>query len=227
MTDPVSRVRRFLRELKRRKVYRVAAGYLVSAFVVLQLAGLAADVFGFPPWFQPMVWVVAGLGFPLALVLAWAFEVTPKGVRRTAEAESAEEKASEAREDLSTGYKVLVVLGLVAAAVAGGWYLMGGGGGENPEINDRSVAVLPFEALGKDEPDTFTEGMHSDLQAKLSNITGLTVTSSRSVEQYRGSDESTAAVAQELGVGWIVSGDVQRMGDQIQVNVRNGGPCRL
>lgn len=74
MTRPFARLRRFLRELKRRKVYRVGAGYLVAAFGVLQLAGLAADAFGFPGWFQPMVWVVAGLGFPLTLVVAWAFE---------------------------------------------------------------------------------------------------------------------------------------------------------
>jgi hypothetical protein len=83
MSDPLSRLRRFLGELKRRKVYRVAAGYLVAAFLVLQMADLAADAFGFPGWFEPMIWVVAGLGFPLALVLAWAFEVTPDGVRLT------------------------------------------------------------------------------------------------------------------------------------------------
>ena len=218
MSRTFQRLQRFFSELKRRKVYRVAAGYLVAAFVVLQLAGLAADAFGFPGWFEPMVWVLAGLGFPIALVLAWAFEVTPEGMRRTGTAEPATDGPPPSEKGPRIGYRVLVGLGLAAAAVAGGWYLTGGGGG-GPEVSDRSVAVLPFEALGQEEAGTFTEGMHSDLQTKLSNVAGLTVTSSRSVERYRGSDASTAAIARDLGVGWIVLGDVQQLGDQIRVGV--------
>jgi len=74
-------IRQFLSELRRRNVYRVALAYLAAGFVVVELANIAAGAFGLPRWFQPMVWTVCGLGFPIALVLAWALEMTPEGVR--------------------------------------------------------------------------------------------------------------------------------------------------
>jgi uncharacterized membrane protein YhdT len=116
MADPLSRLRRFLAELKRRRVYRVAAGYVVAAFVVLQMADLAAGAFGFPGWFEPMVWVLAGLGFPIAVVLAWAFEVTPEGVRRAGEGEG--EADGPAGEGPSAGGAGGWIAALVARLVA-------------------------------------------------------------------------------------------------------------
>ena len=217
MTKPFQRLRRFLSELKRRNVVQVAATYAVVGFVLIQVADLTFVRLGLPSWTVTFVIVLVATGFPLALVLAWAFERTPKGVRRTSDDETPEAGAVERT---GAGYRVLVGFGLVAAAVAGGWYLIGGGGRENSEIGDRSVAVLPFESLGREQAGTFAEGMHSTLQTKLSNIADLAVTSSRAVERYRGSEESTAALARELGVAWVVSGDVQRLGDRIQVNVR-------
>ena len=116
-----------------------------------------------------------------------------------------------------TAYKTLVGLGLVGAAVAGGWYLTGGG---EPEVTDRSIAVLPFEALGEAEPDVFTEGIHDDLLTRLSNISGLIVISRTAVQRYRDTERTTGEIARELGVRWVLEGGVQEMGEEIQVNAQ-------
>ena len=217
MTDPFGRLRRFLRELKRRKVYRVAAVYAAVAFVIVQAANLVFPALNIPSWAYSLVVVLALLGFPLALVLAWAFEVTPEGVRRTPEAEHAEERSSDGGKRLSTGYGVLVGLGLVAAAVTGGWYLTGSG---STSISDRSVAVLPFETLGDSASSTFTEGLHSDLLTRLQRISELTVIARPSVMRYERTDEPLSQVANELGARWIVSATVQSAGDQVRVQPR-------
>jgi len=168
VTDSLSRLRRFLRELKRRNVYRVAATYLVAAFVVLQLASLAADAFGFPGWFEPMVWVVAGLGFPLALILAWAFELSPDGVRRTPgappsrpthdEAETAGEERSPSpdtrpdRRETRFAIRVFAALGVLAAAATGAWYLVGGGGDAGtPATGPTAAGERATEARATDD----------------------------------------------------------------------------
>lgn len=229
MRSSLSSILRFFGELKRRNVYQVAVTYAIVGFVLIQVADLTFVRLGLPPWTVTLVITLIGLGFPIALVMAWALEVTPEGVRVEEPAGNASWGSEEPSASGNGSRVPWIAASVLACLLLGAWWLWEGPqGGETAdaardrraEVNDRSVAVLPFEALGKDEPDTFTEGMHADLQTKLANVAGLTVTSSRSVERYRGSDESTAAIARELEVGWIVSGDVQRMGNHIQANVR-------
>ena len=148
-------MRDFLKELKRRNVYKVAVAYLVAAFVVLQLAELGAGAFELPGWFEPMVWVLCGLGFPIALVLAWAFDLTPEGVRRTPSSEG----------DDRAAIQRLVAVGIGAVVVVSGWYLLGSGRGLDvevrfePEAREHSLAVLPLDPLSVDEEsETFARG---------------------------------------------------------------------
>ena len=185
MTDLLKRVHRFVRELRRRNVYRVAAAYLAVAFVGLQAARLLVPPTTLPTWGDDLLIALAVFGFPVAVVVAWAFELTPDGVRRT-----------------SRGNRSLA------------------GSREEPGAGERSIAVLPFSELGPEEPGTFTEGMHDALLTRLSNIEGLMVISRTSVQQYRETDRTTAEIARELGVRWIVEGGVQEMGSQIQVNAQ-------
>lgn len=217
MSSPLDRVRRFLRELRRRKVYRIAAGYLVTAFIVLQVASLASGAFGFPDWFEPMIWMLCGLGFPLAVILAWAFEVTPDGVRRTSAAGSPGRATAEDGADAPTVYRVVVGIGFLAAVGAGAWYLANDGGSR---IEDRSVAVLPFESLGQSEASAFSSGVHGDVLTRLARVSGLRVTSRTSVLRYQDVTSSLPQIADELGVQWVVRGEVQESGGQVQVNVR-------
>ena len=229
MTEPFGRLRRFLRELKRRKVYRVAAGYLVAAFVALQLADLGADAFGFPGWFEPMIWVVAGLGFPLAIALAWAFEVAPEGVRRTPESEPGAEDVA-AGGGLRSGYRVLVGLGLVAAAVAGGWYLTGGGG-EGPEASHGTVAVLPFQVSGSGA-DAWRDGMVTMLTTGLDGAMELRAIPDRTVlaaweeaspSESEASSSQAISVARQVGARYAIVGSAVALGDELRLtaNVRS------
>lgn len=217
MDEPLPRLRRFLDELRRRRVYRVAVTYAVVAFVLIQVADLTFVRLGLPGWSVTLVIALAAIGFPLALVLAWAFEITPEGVRRTG-FRADQEADGEAR--AGAGYRALLALGLLAAAAVGGWYLTGAGGGEAPRAGERSVAVLPFETLGEDETDPFTEGMHDALLTRLSNVGGLDVISRTSVQAYRDTEKPLPRIARELGVRWVLEGGVQRLGDQIQVNAQ-------
>lgn len=215
----VAKLRRFFAELKRRNVYRVAVTYAVVGFVLIQLADLTLVRLGLPAWTVTFVIVLVALGFPLALVLAWAFETTPEGVRRTPMVDGGD-AGSAGEAGAGVGSVVpLAVLALLAAA-AGGWYLLAGRGPEPPRAGERSIAVLPFEALGGEDPGPFTEGMHDDLLTRLSNVSGLRVISRTSVARYRDSDKSLPVIARELGVRWVLEGGVQRSGDQIQVNAQ-------
>lgn len=217
MNDPLPRLRSFLAELQRRRVYRVAATYAVVGFVLVQVADLTFVRLGLPGWSVTLVIALVAIGFPLALVLAWAFEITPEGVRRTG---SPEAGSGDGDARTGAGYRALLALGLLAAAAVGGWYLTGAGGNGEPRAGDRSVAVLPFEALGENETDPFTEGMHDALLTRLSNVGTLKVISRTSVQAYRDSDKPLPQIARELGVRWVLEGGVQRIGDQIQVNAQ-------
>ncbi|MEE8193846.1 MAG: tetratricopeptide repeat protein, partial [Gemmatimonadales bacterium] len=165
------------------------------------------------------------MGFPVAVVVAWAFELAPEGVRRTPSACEEREAFPDGRSGLPA--KTLVALGLLVAAIAVGWFVMGNGGGE-PEVTDRSIAVLPFETLGQEETTTFTDGVHGDLLTRLSHISDLSVISRTSVMRYRTSEKLLPAIAAELGVAWVLHGEVQETGDQVQVNARlvNAGTDR-
>jgi TolB-like protein len=216
-------------ELKRRNVYRVAVTYAVVAFVVWQVADFLFPALGFPAWTVDFVVVLSVLGFPVALVLAWAFELTPEGVRRTAAGGEAETSGESGDESLSAtdrrsrsrrAMSGLVGLGLVAAAVAGGWYLMGGGGETELPVTDRSVAVFPFETIGDTASSPFAEGLHTDLLTRLQSVSDLTVIARPSVMRYEDTEKPLARVAEELGAGWLVTAAVQSAGDQVQVNAR-------
>lgn len=233
---------RFFRELKRRNVYKVAVAYLAVAFVGLQTVDLLIPSTTLPGWADELILAFLIVGFPVALVVAWAFEVTPDGVRRTprdrgvARIPTGDEGMSAGgagggpaagREDRPDGpgwstraaYGALVALGLVAGGVVGVWYLTGAGGGTGT-ITDRSVAVLPFETLGQREASAFTEGIHGGILTRLSSVSDLRVTSRTSVLRYRNPEASLPEIASELGVTWVVRGEVQESGNQVQVNAR-------
>lgn len=188
---PFQRVRRFLAELKRRKVYRVAAVYAGVAFVTLQAARLIFPSLAVPGWVFDTLVVLALFGFPIAVVLAWAFERTPEGVRRTAGSDSEKDLPAEGSADYS-----------------------------EPRAGERSIAVLPFRSLGSGNPGVFGDGMHDALLTRLSNVSDLKVISRTSVQQYRGTKKTTAEIARELGVKWVVEGGVQEIENQIQVNAQ-------
>ena len=115
--------------------------------------------------------------------------------------------------------RIAAIVALIAGALGSGWLALGYRGG-GPEVTDRSIAVLPFETLGSEEANTFTKGVHGDLLTRLSHISGLSVTSRISVMRYETADKPLPAIAKELGVAWILNGEVQETANQVQVNAR-------
>jgi serine/threonine-protein kinase len=116
-------------------------------------------------------------------------------------------------------FRVAALIAVIVGALAAGWYALGYRSA-GPEVSDRSIAVLPFETLGSEEANTFTKGVHGDLLTRLSHISGLSVTSRVSAMRYETSDKPLPAIAEELGVAWILNGEVQETANQVQVNAR-------
>jgi TolB-like protein/Tfp pilus assembly protein PilF len=217
-------------ELKRRRVFKVMAVYGAVAFVLLQVADIAFEPLGLPEWTMTFVLFLAMLGFPLAIVLAWAFESTPDGMRRTAPARP-EEISRIVAEPRSRRWPAgLLALGSVLLLFGTGWYMGGGGrGGErSPNLlvseahasDLRAIAALPFENVNQtDENRLIAVGLHDDLLTQLSRIGALRVTSRTSVRDYGETELGLREIADALGVEYILEGTVRSSGNQVRVNV--------
>jgi len=222
-----SRIRQFLAELRRRRVYRVAAVYLVVGWVILQLGNIVVEPLGLPDWTMAFLIVLVVVGFPLALLLTWAFEITPQGVRRTEPqvaspaAPSSSEPGPSPRRRISTyaGAGALLVL-----IFLGGYHFFGEGPGSRGGPEDasaRTIAVLPFENSSPDaENEFFADGVTDDILTHLSRIADLTVPSRTTVMRYKGSPLSVSEIAEELGVEYVLEGSVRRAGDRVRISTQ-------
>lgn len=228
MIDPFHRLSSFLSELKRRKVYRVGVVYAAVAFVLLQAVDLVADPLGLPGAVMTVLVVVTLFGFPLVLVLAWAFEVTPEGVRRTEPVPEVPPDAGSGGEEVRPGVRgprglaVLVGAGLVLSGVAGWWLLASDGDVDVDVSTIRSVAVLPLDNFSGDAgQEPFVAGMHDELINQLSRVGALLVTSRTSVMRYRADSlRSLSEIGRELGVDAVLEGSVLRVDDQVRITVQ-------
>jgi TolB-like protein/Tfp pilus assembly protein PilF len=204
----------FFEELKRRKVYRVAVGYLVAGWLIIQVAATIFPILGFPDWGERLiVWVVL-TGFPLALALAWAFDVTPQGIQPTRSLPSSSGSSSRHRR---RNIGLLVGFGVLISAVAG-FFILPRAGAMKME---KSIAVLPFENFSlKPENAFFADGIQDDILTNLSKIGDLKVISRTSVMAYRGKQKGIREIGKELGVSAILEGSVRRDGDRVRINVQ-------
>jgi serine/threonine-protein kinase len=200
----------FFEELQRRKVYRVAAAYIIAAGFIIQIGSAIFPAWELPTWTFRLVVVLLLIGFPIALILAWAFDVTAQGIEPTKKA------ASETH--LRRNLIILVGTGVIVSAVAGFFLL--------PRASarkiDKSIAVLPFENLSGD-PDNayFADGMQDDILTNLSKIGDLKVISRMSVMSYRGNGTRNARdIGKALGVATLLEGSVRRIGNRVRVNVQ-------
>jgi TolB-like protein/Flp pilus assembly protein TadD len=200
----------FFEELQRRKVYRVAAAYIIAAGFIIQIGSAIFPAWELPTWTFRLVVVLLLIGFPIALILAWAFDVTAQGIQPTRKA------ASETH--LRRNLIILVGTGVIVSAVAG-FFLLPRTSARNI---DKSIAVLPFENLSGD-PDNayFADGMQDDILTNLSKIGDLKVISRMSVMSYRGNGTRNAHdIGKALGVATLLEGSVRRIGNRVRVNVQ-------
>ena len=221
--------RRFLGELKRRNVYRVAVTYAVVSWVLIQIATQVFPFFDIPIWAVRVVVLLLVLGFPVALILAWAFELTPEGIKRT------EDVPLHKSIRHHTGRKLLA-FAAVAAAVAVALFLVQFARRSwipaNPEsssprevtqvVPEKSIAVLPFSNLsGEQENAFFADGIQDEILANLAKVADLKVISRTSVMLYKaGTPRNAREIGRRLGVTYLLEGSVQRTKDRVRVTAQ-------
>ena len=215
--------RNIFTELKRRNVYKVAVAYAVVGWLLIQVATQVFPFLEIPNWMIRLVILLTALGFPVALVIAWAFELTPEGIKRT-------EAADAARQHSRGGVWIAVVV--VAATLSLGLFLLGrySAGRATPQVTEtptapnpqKSIAVLPFENLSEEKANAFfADGVQDEILTALSKIADLKVISRSSVMHYRsGLERNPRKIGEELGVAHVLEGSVQRAGNRIRVNAQ-------
>jgi len=201
----------FFEELQRRKVYRVAAAYIIAAGFIIQISSAVFPAWELPGWAFRLVVVLLLVGFPIALILAWAYDVTPQGIRATPTPST---PGSHRRRNLI----MLVATGFIISAGAGFFLL--------PRVSarkiDKSIAVLPFQNWSDEKENAyFADGMQDDILTNLSKIGDLKVISRMSVMSYRGDGVRNAReIGKALGVGSLLEGSVRRVGNRVRVSVQ-------
>src|SRR5436309_2894004 len=205
----------FFAELKRRNVYKVAVAYIVAGWALAQGIAQVFPVFNVPNWVVRLIVVLTIIGFPFALIFAWAFEITPEGLKRTEEADAMPASAR----PTSRTWIYIVFIGVVMSA---GLFFLGytaGNRSTSPQ-KDKSIAVLPFQSLSEDKNDAyFADGVQDQILTNLAKVSDLRVISHTSVRQYKtGAERNMREIGRQLGVAYIMEGSVQRARDRLRIN---------
>ena len=239
---------RFINELRRRNVLRVTGVFLGVSWLLFEVVSGVEQAAGLPPWADSVALIVLIVAFPVFLVLAWFFDVTPDGIKRTPPAESAGDLPSNQFVDMGVLAAIFIFAGLIA------WQQVnrlanlpeqsgdivnvvtpanaGGEGGQTrsgtpisvdgSQPSDLSVAVLPFLAMTTEDTDRyFADGLTEEILNSLAAVPELLVTSRTSAFQFRGDDlPSIPEIAGSLGVAHILEGSVRRSGDQVRITAQ-------
>src|SRR5437899_8709538 len=210
----------FFAELKRRNVYKVAVAYLVVAWLLIQAASILFPTFEAPAWTMKVFITAIALGFPVAVILAWAFDLTPEGIKRAGEISPAESSIRH------TGRKLTMSIGVVALIAAGlliFQFTRKTSVTENANVSadSKSIAVLPFDNLSSDKENAFfAQGIQDEIITTLSKISGLRVISHTSTARYKSEPENLPQIGRELRVANVLEGSVQKSGDRVHINVQ-------
>jgi TolB-like protein/Tfp pilus assembly protein PilF len=223
----------FFAELKRRNVYKVAVAYAVVAWLVIQVSSTVLPTFHAPEWVVQTLVVLVALGFPIALVIAWAFEATPEGIKRTEVADAMPPAARQKKH-------VWIYIVVIGGGISVGLFFVGrysamrnaeprpasaelrrGEQSEAAAVAPKSIAVLPFDNLSRD-PDNayFCEGVQDEILTRLAKVADLKVISRTSTQHFKSAPENLPQIAKQLGVMNILEGSVQKANDQVRVNVQ-------
>lgn len=209
----------FLKELSRRNVFRVAAAYVIVGWIVLQVVGLLAPGLGLPVWTITFIFIVLVASFPIALLLAWAFELTPRGVERTHASEGPVDRSVETMDLVLAGVTiVLIILSLFRGPLMGDR--------QEPKANPSgdarvSIAVLPFVNMSSDaEQEYFSDGITEEILNSLAAIQDLRVTSRTSSFAFKGKELDVPTIAASLGVRNILEGSVRKQGQSVRITVQ-------
>ena len=218
----------FFAELKRRNVYKVAIAYAVTGWAIAEGASQIFPVFDVPNWAVRLVVLLMVVGFPFALIIAWAFEITPEGIKRTETADGM--PASRGQKRYTWIYVVIIGAALSVALFFIGRYTARApretGSAARTEattasLPQKSIAVLPFESLSEDKSNEyFAEGVQDEILTRLAKVADLKVIARTSTQRFKSAPENLPDIARQLGVLNILEGSVQKVNDQVRVNVQ-------
>src|SRR5215468_7767720 len=202
--------RNIFTELKRRNVYKVAVAYAVVGWLLIQVATQVFPFLEIPNWAIRLIIFVTVLGFPIAMIIAWAFELTPEGIKLT---ESADREAAKPSRNRAWIYVIIIASALSVTLFFIGRYTA-------PKVTRsseslaKSIAVLPFENLSRD-PDNayFADGVQEEILTRLAKIADLKIISRTSTQRYQSKPGNLSEIAKQLGVANILEGSVQKAGD--------------
>ncbi|MDH3305608.1 MAG: hypothetical protein OEM50_07425 [Gammaproteobacteria bacterium] len=210
----------FVSQLRQRNMLRVAAAYALVSWILIEAGSVLLPTFGVPEGIFKYYVIVVVVGFVIALIMSWAFEITPDGVRLESEVDRASYKPKP-RDRMN---RVIIALLVVALGISITFNVTGIRSDRDPlaesSIRD-SIAVLPFSSRSTDaENQYFADGIHDDILTRLADVESLRVISRTSVNKYRNTTKNVRQIGKELGVAAIVEGAVQRSGDQVRITVQ-------
>src|SRR5438046_5291223 len=207
--------------MKRRNVYNVAVAYAVVGWVIAQVATQIFPFLEIPNWIVRLVIVMIAIGFPIALIIAWAFEATPEGIKRTEVADAMPATSSSPKKHT---WIYIVVIG---AAISLALFFLGrytartSRQSEVATVSQKSIAVLPFDNLSRD-PDNafFAEGVQDEILTRLAKVADMKVIARTSTQTFKSAPENLPDIAKQLGALNILEGSVQKANDQVRVTVQ-------
>ena len=210
-------MRNLVSELRRRNVLRVAAAYALSAWIIIEAGSVLLPTFGASEKFFQGYVIVVIAGFVVAVILAWVYQVTPEGVKRDRDADRTAPTDPRSRQRMNYAIIALLVVALIVSVTFNVSNIPDAGG----ETWKTSIAVLPFPSRSENpENRIFADGIHDDLLTRLANIRELKVISRTSVMEYRDTTKNVRVIGEELGVESVLQGTVQRIGDNVRINLQ-------
>lgn len=206
-------------ELKRRNVFRVALAYLAAGWLVLQIVQLVLDSTSAPDWVMQAFLLAVAVGFPFSILFAWAYELTPEGVKREHEVDREKSIAQQTGRKLNR--TIIIVLAAAVAFLLVDKFVLQDESGSAEELSDKSVAVLPFVAMSRGPDDEyFADGLTEEILNSLTRVPELLVTARTSAFHFKGKDDPIPKIAAALGVAHIVEGSVRRSGERLRVTAQ-------
>src|SRR5437762_2881640 len=209
----------FFGELKRRNVYKVAVAYAIVGWLLVQITTQVFPFLEIPNWVVRLVIALVAIGFPIALVIAWAFEITPQGIERTEVADTMPVAAGQKK-------NAWIYVAIAGAVLSIGLFFLGRYGFRNAspsssELPPKSIAVLPFDNLSEEKGNAyFAEGIQDEILTRLAKVADLKVISRTSTQHFKSAPDNLPQIAKQLGVMNILEGSVQKANDQVRVNVQ-------
>src|SRR3954468_15930907 len=208
----------FFSELKRRNVYKVAVAYAVVGWLLVQVTTQVFPIFEIPNWALRLIVLAIIVGFPIALVIAWAFELTPEGIKHSEDVELSDKSVSKKR--------TWIYVTVIGAALSVALFFVGrlsapSSGASHSAVPEKSIAVLPFVNMSADkENEFFADGLSEEILNSLARIDGMRVVGRTSSFQFKGKAEDLRAIGQQLGVVNVLEGSVRREGQRARITAQ-------